>query len=167
MNTNPRSHYLKVESNQVYTVQLKYPKPTEVHGLGGKQLRWILLDGRAMYTPLFVREEVEKLQIKPGVKFTIEKSVQNGNVNWKVSRFQPVQQLLDAAPSLDSPVPDHDEDEEPLPPAAHLERALKLAVTAAHNAEQEGRKIGYAIRFTPSDIRAMAISVLIQMERAA
>lgn len=165
-----RLHYLKVEPNQVYTVQLKYPKPTEVHGLGGKQLRWILIDGRALYTPLFLREKFEELQIKPGMKFTIEKAVNGRDVHWKVNRPQPVQQLLDVGPSLDSPVPEPDPDEEPTyPPAAKskLELALKSAVTAAHKAEQEGMRIGYTIRFTPSDIRAMAISVLIQMERAA
>lgn len=168
MSNNSRLHYLKVEPNQIYTVQLKYPKPTEVHGLGGKQLRWILLDGRALYTPLFLREKFEELGIKPGMKFTIEKAVNGRDVHWKVNRPQPVQQLLDVGPSLDSPVPEPDPDEEPTyPPAAKLEHALKLAVNAAHNAEREGLKIGYNVRFTPSDIRAMAISVLIQMERAA
>lgn len=171
MSNNSRLHYLKVEPNQIYTVQLKYPKPTEVNGLGGKQLRWILLDGRALYTPLFLREKLEELQIKPGVKFTVQKAVTNGNVEWKVERrAQPIQQVLDVGPSVDSPVPEPDEDEPTYPPAAKtskLEYALKIAVNAAHKAEAEGQKIGYNIRFGSQDVRALAISLLIQMERAA
>ena len=48
-----------------------------------------------------------------------------------------------------------------------LESALKLAVRAAAVAEKHGQSIGYSFRFSPSDIRAMAISVLIQGERHA
>jgi hypothetical protein len=45
-----------------------------------------------------------------------------------------------------------------------LESALKTAVSAAAAAEKHGLEIGYNVRFTPADIRAMGISVLISME---
>jgi hypothetical protein len=42
---------------------------------------------------------------------------------------------------------------------AKLEYALKTAIAAAAGAEQFGHAIGYAVRFAPHDIRAMAITV--------
>jgi hypothetical protein len=46
-----------------------------------------------------------------------------------------------------------------------LETALKTAVAAAAAAEKHAAEIGYTVRFTPSDIRAMGISVLTAMDR--
>jgi hypothetical protein len=46
-----------------------------------------------------------------------------------------------------------------LPGVTKLEYALKTAIAAAAGAEQFGHEIGYAVRFAPDDIRAMAISV--------
>jgi hypothetical protein len=68
----------------------------------------------------------------------------------------------------EGPLPDPEPDEDP-PPAAitKLEHALKTAVHAAAKAEKHGLLIGYNVRFSPADIRAMAISVLIGMRDAA
>ena len=46
-----------------------------------------------------------------------------------------------------------------IPGVTNLECALKTAIAAAAGAEQFGHEIGYAVRFAPDDIRAMAISV--------
>ena len=46
-----------------------------------------------------------------------------------------------------------------LPGIAKLEYALKTAIAAAAGAEQFGHAMGYAVRFAPHDIRAMAITV--------
>jgi hypothetical protein len=46
-----------------------------------------------------------------------------------------------------------------IPGIAKLEYALKTAISAAAGAEQFEHAIGYAVRFAPDDIRAMAITV--------
>jgi len=46
-----------------------------------------------------------------------------------------------------------------IPGVTKLEYALKTAIAAAAGAEQFGHEIGYAVRFAPDDIRAMAITV--------
>lgn len=44
-----------------------------------------------------------------------------------------------------------------------LEHALKTAISAAHNAEKYGAELGYVVRFDSDAIKAMAITVLINM----
>jgi len=159
------SNYLKIELDQAYTVALKYPTPRPVNGFRGPELRWCLMDGRGLFTPPEFRAEVEALRLKPGQKFTVSKVRENGRVKWKAQTFaQPAASLLDGVGSLDSPVPS----EMPAKmPSSRLERALITAVSAAADAEAEAHAIGYNVRFTPADIRAMAISVLIGMQRDA
>ena len=48
-----------------------------------------------------------------------------------------------------------------------LERALIITIQAAKKAEDEACRIGYPFRFSSSDIREMAITVLNQGERVA
>jgi hypothetical protein len=159
------SNYLKLEFGQSHTVALRYPSPRQVKGFDGPQLRWQLMDGRALYTPLEVKPQIDVLKLKPGQPFSIIRARQNNQIVWKVQRIeQPAAALLNGSGSLDLPVPS--EDGERIPPT-RLEHALKTAVSAAAKAEAEGRRIGYAVRFAPSDIRAMAISVLIGMRDAA
>ena len=126
------SNYLKLELGQLQTVALRYPAPREVKGFDGPQLRWQLMDGRALYTPLEVRPQIDALKLKPGQPFSIIRARQNGSVVWKVQRIeQPAAALLNGSGSLDSPVPS--EDGERIPPT-RLEHALKTAVSAAANA---------------------------------
>jgi hypothetical protein len=150
--------YLKLADNQPVTVALKYQTPREVTGAWGPQLLWILTGNRALYTPLHVKADVEKLNIRAGQKFTIEKRQANGKTGWVVSLAQPVAALLNGQESLDNPIPENPR------PSTMLESALKTAVSAAAAAEKHATEIGYTVRFTPSDIRAMGISVLIGME---
>ena len=66
---NPK--YLRIDLDQAYTVALKYPAPVIVNGFAGKECRWMLANGQAMYTPLDLRQQIEAF--KPGQPFTIQK----------------------------------------------------------------------------------------------
>jgi hypothetical protein len=52
-----------------------------------------------------------------------------------------------------------------IPGVTKLEYALKTAIAAAAGAEQFGHEIGYAVRFAPDDIRAMAITVFAETRK--
>ena len=159
--------YLKPELGKTYTIALRYPAPKEVRGFSGKELRWILMDGRALFTTGDFLEQVRTLKIKAGEAFQFVKlRGTNGNrgMVWKVERNeQAAITLLNEMESLDRLMP---EGEEAM--RANLDHALKTAIDAAAGAEKEGQRLGYNVRFTPADIRAMAISVLShQGERVA
>ena len=150
-----RQSYLKLEPEKPVTIALKYPTPKPVKGFHGPELRWTLMNDQALYTPLEVQQQIAELKLKSGQRFQIVR----GKNGWKVSLAQPVAAILDAQPSLDSPVDEI--------PHSRLEDALKTAVTAAAQAEKHGAAVGYPIRFRPDDIRAMAITLLIGMDRRA
>lgn len=112
---NPK--YLKLTLDKPEIVALKYPKPNEVAGLSGPELRWILLDGRALYTPLYVGELISKLGVKAGQRFQIEKrAIQDSKgpgkrVHWFVSKLTPlveqavpIQAAESGSPKPDSPL---------------------------------------------------------------
>lgn len=173
MNQKPR--YFKPELSTPYTIALKYPTPRQVNGFAGPELRWTLTDGHALYTPLDFAAKLEDLNIKPGQRFQIEKRIVNRKAEWFVSdvsdpRVQPkgpqkAAALIEAAGALEGPEGALDPIHQP--GSSALEAALKTAVTAAAEAERLGQSVGYTVRFSPADIRAMAISVLIQNGRAA
>src|SRR5579864_3649635 len=61
-------------------------------------------------------------------------------------------------------VPAAAQNEQPQPRSlTKLEHALKTAISAAHNAEKYGSELGYVVRFDADAIKAMAITVLINM----
>lgn len=158
------SNYLKLEFDQPEVIALKYPTPKPARdGFNGEsQVRWMLMDGRAFYTPAEFQSQVEVLKIRAGERFEVLKTREGRNAVLKVRRIaQPVSQLLDSG-DLEG----YKCDVSPVPPTK-LESALKTAVSAAASAEKHGQQIGYTIRFQPQDIRAMAISVLIGMRDAA
>lgn len=169
--SSQEKRYLRIDTGQEYTIALKTITPREVSGNYGPQLLWILTDGRGLYTPLHLRDQIAKLEVKPYKPFLIGKYPNGRTVEWRVTNPQraetPVRHeakepsgvaaLLNAADNLDSPV-------EVERPRTRLEDALKTAVSAAAVAEKHGQAIGYTIRFQPGDIRAMAISVLIGMQ---
>lgn len=74
--------------------------------------------------------------------------------------------LIAEAGPLDAPHELDDQNLQPVAkgPATALEAALKTAVSAAAEAEKHGQQIGYNVRFTPGDIRALGITVLIGMQ---
>jgi len=166
------ANYIKLELNKPVTVALKYPTPKEVSGGWGPQLLWILADGRSLYTAVEYRDAISKF--KPGQRFTVTKrKIGNATVldihkcevsgpaelHKSVVSPQPAIRVLERSDSLDSPVTEV--------PRTRLAASLWEAVDAAAQAEKHVQKIGYQLRFQPGDIRAMAISVLIDFQRRA
>ena len=133
-------NYVKLELDKPIIVALKYPTGKPVKGFHGPELRWILTNDQALYTPVQVQEQIAGLKVSH-------------------PQAQPAAAILDAQPSLDSPVDEI--------PHSRLEDALRNAVTAAAAAEKHAEKLGYACRFSSADVRAMAISVLIGMQQRA
>lgn len=171
---NPK--YFKPELSKPYTIALKYPTAKQVNGFSGPELRWILSDGQAFYTPRDFAAKIEDLNIRPGQVFQIEKRMAGRKAEWFVNHVPDLQSkpglpqkaatILEQASPLDAP---HGLDEaSPQPerkrPETALELALKTAVSAAAEAERHGAQIGYAVRFRPEDIRALGITVLIGMQ---
>lgn len=165
------SKYLKPELNTPYTVALKYPTPIRVKGFDGWQMRYLLMDGRALYLPEDFKPKMDALNLKPGQTFIVERHAVGRTLEWSVTRPdaprlqggakpQPAIVLINQSEALDAPVlEDH-----PRLPQTQLEHALKTAVAAAAAAEKHGQEIGYNVRFNPSDIRALGITVLIGMQ---
>ena len=168
---NPK--YFKPELNTPYQIALKYPTGKLVNGFRGVQeLRWILMDGRAFYTPLSFQRQIEDANIRPGQSFTVEKRVNGSRAEWSVTRpesptrgnsraAQEAIRLINDSEALDAPVLEN----HPQIPPTQLEHALKTAVAAAAAAEKHAERLGYSCRFSSADIRAMGISVLIGMDR--
>ncbi len=162
-----KQKYLRIDLDKPYTVALRHPAPVMVNGFAGPECRWTLMDGQALYTPVSLKEKLGAF--KPGETFTIRKVRTGRTIEWKLQRAgiqretekpaQPVAAILDAQPSLDSPIDET--------PHSRLEDALRNAVTAAAAAEKHAEKLGYACRFSSADVRAMAISVLIGMQQRA
>jgi len=160
------------EPNQKYIIALKCPKGQNVNGAWGPQLLWTLSDGWKLYTPLFFQKLIDDEGIKPGQRFELYKAQEGRKTLWRVTRQGPAQQpvvdVLNGSGPLDSPIPEPEPNEDPPPiPITRLEHALKTAVTAAAKAEKHAEGLGYACRFSSADVRAMAISVLIGMDRRA
>lgn len=173
---------LKLEPNKPYTIALKYPTAKQVDGTWGPQLRWILSNGDLLYTPMVVGPQIEDLAIRPGQPFTITKITSGRSFNWIAEKCgnglnkngapgprpipqrtatpgphethkTPIASILEAAEPLDG-IPTSI-------PLTRLEDALKTAVAAAAAAETYGKSIGYSVRFAPSDIKSLGISVYI------
>jgi len=117
------------------------------------------MNGQALYTPPEVQAQITHAGINAGQRFQIEKRKNGREFEWIITAGQPVAVILEGQPSLDSPVEEI--------PHSRLEDALRNAVSAAAAAEKHGAAIGYPVRFKPEDVRAMAISVLIGMDRRA
>ena len=177
---------LKLEPNKPYTIALKYPTAKQVDGQYGPQLRWILSNGDLLYTPMVVGPQIEDLAIRPGQPFTITKITSGRSFNWIAEKCgnglnkngapgprsipqraatpgphethkTPIASILEAAEPLDG-IPTSI-------PLTRLEDALKTAVAAAAAAERYAESISYACRFSSADVKSMAISVLIGMQK--
>lgn len=176
---------LKLEPNKPYTIALKYPTAKQVQGTWGDQLRWILSNGDLLYTPLLVGPQIEDLGIRPGQTFMITKHQNGRTFNWIATAFAKTSDNIrpickEATPQrAATPVPhetkiapktaiatilDQSEPLDGIPTSispTRLEEALKTAVAAAAAAETFGKSIGYTVRFAPSDIKSLGISVYI------
>jgi hypothetical protein len=162
--------YLKIQLNQPTQISLKYPTGKECENKfkpGEKQLRWMLMNGQDLYTPLEFGTVVKQLGIRAGERFTVTKLQKGRGIEWTAERLaQPIAQVLDGSEDLHNP---HGAELAAVPtrkPPTRLEHALKTAVSAAAAAEEHAKSLGYTCRFTSGDIRAMGISVLIGMEQS-
>jgi hypothetical protein len=160
---------LKLEPNKPYTIALRYPTGKLVPGTWGDQLRWILSNGDLLYTPLLVGPQIEDLGVRPGQPFTITKHQNGRTFNWIANGAQraatPLPHETKIAPKTAiATILDQSEPLDGIPtsiPPTRLEDALKTAVAAAAAAETFGKSIGYTVRFAPSDIKSLGISVYI------
>lgn len=197
--------YFRPELDTPYTLSLKYPEAHSVSGFSGPELRWILSDGRAFYTPLDFADKLKAIGItKAYQKFTAIRRQNGRKADWVLSpasdtagearsetpapipapparkethavrvsdlRSKPPQKaatLIEQAGALDAPESYLEGETNPAPSAVPtaLETALKSAVSAAAHAERHGQQIGYTVRFSPSDIRALGISLYIGMQQ--
>ena len=164
-------NYLKLENDTPVTIAFKHLKPKPVKGFSGPELKWTLTTGRALYTPVAVRTEIDKLGIQ-------------ASGTWHVTHLpdlssgQAAAGILDDAPELAEPEASiqtktgtiQRSKPQPVqalrkPPQTALAVALKTAISAASIAEKHAESLGYSCRFSSSDIRAMGISVLISMSQ--
>jgi hypothetical protein len=122
------------------------------------------------------------LGIRPGQPFKLTKTPNGRSFKWIAERFaktsdniRPIgngsapQRAATPAPHETNTTPivrilDQSEPLDGIPtsiPSTRLEDALKTAVAAAAAAETYGKSIGYSVRFAPSDIKSLGISVYI------
>jgi hypothetical protein len=155
MTASTPNSILKPEPNTPTEIALATPQGIEVRGNYGPQMLFSLTDHRRLYVPLEVGKEIQSLSLAPGQSFLLTKATRNGQrgYDWKVER-KPVEASPSAPASANRP-------------PTQLEHALKTAIAAAKEAEHFGSMIGYTVRFSEGDIRAMAITLLIGNQRAA
>ena len=147
----------KPEPNVTHEITLASPNGIEVRGNYGPQMLFSLANHSRMYVPLEVGKEIQSLTLAPGQPFLLTKATREGQrgFDWKVERKP-------AEPASTAPAPRN---------APHvttqLESALKTAIAAAKEAEQYGSAIGYTVRFSEQSIKSMAVTLLINMAKAA
>lgn len=157
MTPKPSSSILKLEPNVPTELALQYGNGLNVDGNFGPQVLFTLTNNRRLYLEPKVAEEIRALSLAPGQPFIITKGQKQGQrgFDWTVER-KAVHPAA-AAPHI----------AESMATATQIEHALKTAVAAAASAERFATEIGYTVRFGPEDIRAMGITLLINMGRAA
>jgi hypothetical protein len=165
-----RPKYLRLEPGEVYTVALRYLYPTRAKGYAGEaQYRWILTDGRALYTPLDFSDRIKELGIVAGQKFEVER-VSGGRVRaYHLPDFcgRPSQAalLLEASSELSEPSESlqvsrkADQSVPQMNDTCELEQSLTAALGASVIAERYAASKAYKLRFAPSDIREMGIAL--------
>jgi hypothetical protein len=171
---------LPFQINVPAEITLERPEGTLVQGRYGDRVMFTLADGRIMYVPPFVASKIQADGVAPGDRFQLCKTqVRNGSrrsIEWTVRRLDPSEPSAetplerDLRASLDSVDTNgngngHKDASPTSAPAAttKLEHALKTAISAAFNAERFGAELGYVVRFDADAIKAMAITVLINM----
>lgn len=157
--------YVKFELGVPTRVTLAYERGVNVPGKFGPQVMWSTSDNRRFYLPPLADEALMLQKPRTGETFTVVKSAGKGRQNdWvfvRESARQGVADLLDHADLEEMPPPA----ETPRRMPSQMERALIAAVDAAWSAEQHAERIGYNLRFSSADIRAMAISLNISADQ--
>lgn len=176
---------LPFQLNVPAEITLERPEGTLVQGRYGDRVMFHLADGRVMYVPPFVAQKIQAEGAVTGERFQLCKTqIRNGgrrSIEWTVRRVDPsepepeTQLEHDLEASLKDVRANENENGNgkghplsPPPnsqpaPATKLEHALKTAISAAYNAERYGAELGYVVRFDADAIKAMAITVLINM----
>ena len=184
---------LRFNLNSPEEIALRTEEARRVQGRYGEQAMYALADGRVMYVPLYVEQRITDLAIAAGEPFEICKAeVREGNqrwIEWRVRRLEPQQPVeslnLPAAAASGSgftqnqphrntptgyvngttfhtpqlPAPVNGKGRSP------MEIALSEAVSIARKVEAEAAAENYLIRFTNEDIRAIGVTIFIQMSR--
>lgn len=158
MNAAPKSITIKLPLN-VPTEVTPVSSGMEVSGNYGPQMMFNLIGNQRLYVPLEVGNEIRALSLARGASFTITKAQRDGSrsFDWTVERTPAT---YPATPPASSVSPSSI-------PTTQLESALKTAIHAAHEAEKYGQSIGYVVRFSEESVKCMAVTVLINMGRAA
>ncbi len=178
---------LKLIPNTPEVIALEFTQGRPVSSsFGGDQVLYTLADGRQMYLSPFVAAKIDALNFGKGEPFRIcKRETVEGNrrkVDFEVSRLaSPAQPPIAQAGRREVPssaaTPQHHElaqvaqkeqpqaNTHPASESTHLDLALRYAIDAAAAAEQYAKTIDYALRFTSEDIRAMALSKFIAMDR--
>jgi hypothetical protein len=171
---------LPFQINVPAQITLERTEGTLVQGRYGDRVMFTLADGRVMYVPPFVASKIQADGVAPGDRFQLCKTqVRNGSrrsIEWTVRRLDPSEPGAetpierDLRASIESLTTNgnrnghKDPSQAPAPaPTTKLEHALKAAISAAFNAERYGAELGYVVRFDADAIKAMAITVLINM----
>lgn len=100
------AEYLRFNTNIPEEVALKYPDGKQVPSKlekAGDQMMYSLADGRVMYVPLHVADQIRELRIGPGERFNLGKfEVKEGNrrfIRWQLARVDPDPRWQQPAPS--------------------------------------------------------------------
>jgi hypothetical protein len=152
---------------------------------GHDYVMYTLTDGRKLFVKPYEAAKIDALNVGKGEPFMIQKrEVRNGSkrtMSFEASLLAPVSETRPTAP----PVADTTQrsgnhaagqvnnetatcqtpSQSSTAQASNLDLALRYAIDAAAAAEQYAKTIDYALRFTSEDIRAMALSKFIAMDR--
>jgi hypothetical protein len=171
-------------TNVPQEVVLAFDEGKEINGQFGDSVMYTLEGERVMFVPPIVRDRLDKLGVGRGDPVVICKAERvNGTrrrVEWKVERGEASESLATAlAPRASSPV--HSAQPKPSTPAPQngnghaparsgpaeslLESCLVQAMIAAMRAEKAGQGVGCTLRFNSEDVRAMALTLYMQMAK--
>jgi hypothetical protein len=179
------------EANVPVTATLAYADGLKVQGLFGDQVMYSLTDGRVMYVPPIVRDNLIELGIKQNEPFAIcRMERREGNrrfVDWVVQPDGSAAPVQSATAHSDTPGSSvkgggahvkangngngNGNGKSASTPASPrtaetaLRAALTASIDAALAAEQYASAHGLSIRFGSEDLRAMALSLFIQHAR--
>lgn len=175
MNPSNAISKLKLEVNQPQVISFTSPRGIPCKSkFAGDQIMWTLSDGRRYYGDPYLQERIDALRLQPMQQFEIEKiETFIGNCRDSEVVVRPVgapargTTTVRKAPAAAitsqavSQIPDSAAEYE-----SELQRALKNAIEACANAEMYAKSIDYDCRFSPEQVKCMAISVLIGMQQA-
>ena len=143
---------MKFATNVPVEVALEYSTGKPVDGNFGPQVMYSLVGGEKMYVDAPVAAQITALGLAPREAFMICKSAKGP---WKVAR------VGGGWGAADTPQKKVD----PTASELYVTVALKLAVRAAFDAEAFAKEIGYAVQFSPADIRALGSTVLVGLQQ--